>query len=326
MKKILIITDNLPDQVNGVVTTFTNIEKNLVLDGYSVLYLNPRQFKYFDCPGYSEVKLSLPWKIGQKIKEMDADHIHIATEGPIGLFARFYLNKHRIVYNTSYHTKFPEFLKKIYGIPEGITYKYLRWFHKDSKQVLVPTEELKNELEEKKFKNLKVWTRGVDTKIFNSKRRSLVPNGQNYIVCVSRVSKEKGLDDFCQLKGNKVLIGDGPYLNTLKEKYPNVIFLGVKKGVELAEWIANADVFVFPSKTDTFGIVILESIACGTPVASYIQPGPLEVIEPMYNGMYSDNLQHSVTACYQINRNEVYKSSKKWTWENSTKQFKEALA
>ena len=216
MKKILIVTDNLPDQVNGVVTTFTNIEKNLVLDGYSVLYLNPRQFKYFDCPGYSEVKLSLPWKIGQKIKEMDANHIHIATEGPIGLFARFYLNKHGIDYNTSYHTKFPEFLKKIYGIPEGITYKYLRWFHKDSKQVLVPTEELKKELEEKKFKNLKVWTRGVDTKIFNSKRRSLVPNGQNYIVCVSRVSKEKGLDDFCQLKGNKVLIGDGPYLNTLK--------------------------------------------------------------------------------------------------------------
>lgn len=323
MKKILIITDNLPDQINGVVTTFTNIEKNLVLDGYSVLYLDPRQFKHFDCPGYPEVKLSFPWKISEKIKALDADHIHIATEGPIGLFSRFYFNKHRIAYNTSYHTKFPEFLRKIYGVPEGLTYKYLRWFHRDSKKVLVPTESLKKELENKNFKNLKIWTRGVDTNIFNPKRRT---KPDNYIVCVSRISKEKGLDDFCQLKGNKVLIGDGPYLNALKEKYPDVKFLGVKKGMELAEWVANANVFVFPSKADTFGIVILEAIACGTPVASYIQPGPLEVIEPMYNGMYSDNLQHSVTACYQISRGEVYRSSKKWTWQQSTKQFIEALA
>ena len=322
MKKILIVTDNLPDQVNGVVTTFQNIEKNLVLDGYSVVYLNPRQFIHFDCPGYPEVKLSLPWQIGKKITEVSPDHIHIATEGPIGLFARFHCNRHNIRYNTSYHTKFPEFLKKIYGLPEGLTYKYLRWFHRDSEKVLVPTEGLKKELEQKKFKNLKVWTRGVDTNIFNPKRRT---KPSDYIVCVSRVSKEKGLDDFCQLKGNKVLIGDGPYLNTLKEKYPDVKFLGIKQGAELAEWVANADVFVFPSKADTFGIVILESIACGTPVASYIEPGPLEAIQPMYNGMYSDNLQHSVTACYQVNRGEVFRTSKIWTWENSTKQFKEAL-
>ena len=323
MKKILIVTDNLPDQINGVVTTFTNIEKNLVLDGYSVLYLDPRQFSHFDCPGYPEVKLSFPWQIGKKIEKMDADYIHIATEGPIGLFARFHFNKRRIAYNTSYHTRFPEFLKKIYKVPEWITYKYLKWFHKDSKRVLVPTNEMKNDLESRGFKNLSVWTRGVDTNIFNPKRRT---RPENYIVCVSRVSKEKGLDDFCQLKGNKVLIGDGPYLKELQEKYPEVTFLGVKKGAELAEWVANADVFVFPSKADTFGVVILESIACGTPVASYIQPGPLEVIEPMYNGMYSDNLQHSVTACYQINRSEVYRSSKTWTWQNSTKQFLQALA
>ena len=322
MKKILIVTDNLPDQVNGVVTTFQNIEKNLVLDGYSVVYLNPRQFIHFDCPGYPEVKLSLPWQIGKKITEVSPDHIHIATEGPIGLFARFHCNRHNIRYNTSYHTKFPEFLKSIYGIPEGITYKYLRWFHRDSKKVLVPTNQMKQQLIQKRFKALEVWTRGVDDEIFNPTRRK---KPSSYIVCVSRVSKEKGLDDFCQLKGSKVLVGDGPYLNTLKEKYPDVLFVGVKRGAELAEWVANADVFVFPSKTDTFGIVILESIACGTPVASYIEPGPLEAIQPMYNGMYSDNLQHSVNACYQINRDEVYRSSRMWTWKNSTKQFIEAL-
>lgn len=322
MKKILIITDNLPNQVNGVVTTFTNIEKILVNNGYEIVYLNPTHFKHYDCLGYPEVKLSLPWKIGKKIDEINADYIHIATEGPIGLFGRFHLNKRKISYNTSYHTKFPEFLKQIYKLPECITYKYLKWFHKDSKRVLVPTNEMMKLLVSKGFKKISVWTRGVDTEIFNPQRRN---NPNNYIVCVSRVSKEKGLDDFCQLKGNKVLIGDGPYLKELKEKYPDVKFLGVKKGVELAEWVANADVFVFPSKADTFGVVILEAIACGTPVASYIEPGPLEVIEPMYNGMYSDNLQHNVTSCYQINRNEVYRSSKIFTWQNSTKQFLDSL-
>lgn len=321
-KKLLIITDNLPNQINGVARTFQNIEKNLLLAGYHVFFIDPRKFYYFNCPKYSEVKLSLPWKIGKKIAEISPDYIHIATEGPIGLFARLYLNKHRIRYNTSYHTKFPEFLKKIYGLPEGITYKYLRWFHRDSEKVLVPTQQMKKELEVKRFNNVDVWTRGVDTDIFNPNRR-IKPD--NYIVCVSRVSKEKGLDDFCNLKGNKVLVGDGPYLQELKKKYPDVMFVGCKEGKELAEWVANADVFVFPSKADTFGIVILESIACGTPVASYIEPGPLEVIEPMYNGMYSDNLQHSINACYQINREGVYKTSKKWTWEESTKQFIEAL-
>ena len=139
------------------------------------------------------------------------------------------------------------------------------------------------------------------------------------------INKEKGLDDFCQLKGNKVLIGDGPYLNTLKEKYPDVKFLGVKQGAELAGWIANADVFVFPSKADTFGIVILEAIACGTPVASYIEPGPLEVISNGINGYYSNDLQMNVVMCLTINRGDVYSSSKNWSWKNSTKQFKEAL-
>lgn len=322
MKKILIITDNLPNQINGVVTTFTNIEKVLVENGYEVLYLNPSNFKHYNCPGYPEVKLSLPWGIGKKIDEINPDYVHIATEGPIGLFGRFYLNKKKINYNTSYHTKFPEFLKEIYLIPEFISYNYLRWFHKNSKRVLVPTNEIKKLLISKKFEKISVWTRGVDTSVFNPKRRT---RQGDYILCVSRVSKEKGLDDFCQLKGNKVLIGDGPYLNDLKAKYPDVKFLGAKKGSELAEWVANADVFVFPSKTDTFGVVILEAIACGTPVASYIEPGPLEVIEPMYNGMYSDDLQHNVTACYQINRNEVYRSSVTFTWQNSAKQFLNSL-
>lgn len=323
MKKILIISDNLPNQINGVVTTFRNVEKSLSSNNCEVVYIDPTHFKHFDCPGYPEVKLSIPLKIGEKIKNCGADYVHIATEGPIGLFARFYLNKNKIQYNTSYHTRFPEFLNKIYKIPEKVTYAYLKWFHKKSKKVLVPTTEMKKNLSEKGFKNLSVWTRGVDGSVFNPKRRN---NPQNYIVCVSRVSKEKGLDDFCKLKGNKVLVGDGPYLEELKKKYPDVNFVGVKMGIELAEIIANSDVFVFPSKTDTFGVVILEAIACGTPVASYIQPGPLEVVIPMFNGMYGDDLQSSVTSCYQINRREVFESSKSWTWEKSAKQFLDSFS
>jgi glycosyltransferase involved in cell wall biosynthesis len=321
-KNILIVTDNLPNQVNGVVTTFTNVEKNLVSNGFNVSYLDPRSFKHFDCPGYSEVKLSFPWKIGEKISKMNADYVHIATEGPIGLFARFYCNKHKIPYNTSYHTRFPEFLKEIYGISEKFTYSYLKWFHRDSKKVLVPTKWMKRKLEERGFEKLQVWTRGVDNETFNPGRRI---NPKDYIVCVSRVSKEKGLDDFCQLSGNKVLIGDGPYLNELKKKYPDVLFLGIKRGIELAEWVANADVFVFPSKADTFGVVILEAIACGTPVAAYIQPGPLEVIVNGINGYHSDDLKTNVSLCYSIDRKNVYDSSKVWTWKNSTQQFLNAL-
>ncbi len=322
MKKILIVTDNLPDQINGVVTTFNNIEKILTLKGYTVTYINPEKFNYISCPGYNEVKLSIPLGIKSAINKSNADYIHIATEGPIGLFTKLYCDLHNIKYTTSYHTKFPEFLKKIYNIPEYITYKYLKWFHSKSKKVLVPTKDIKNILNLKGFKNLKIWTRGVDSDIFNPSRRT---NPDNYLICVSRVSKEKGLDDFCKLKGNKILVGNGPYLKELKEIYPDVNFVGVKMGIELSELISNASVFIFPSKTDTFGIVILEAIACGTPVASYEEPGPKEVISLGINGFYGENLEENIINCLKINREDVYSSSKKWTWEISTNQFLESL-
>ena len=149
-KKILVITDNVPDQINGVVVTFKSMEEHALLDGYNIVYLTPLQFLHFNCPGYSEVKLAVPWDIGKKIEEISPDYIHIATEGPVGLFARLYLDKRGYRYNTSYHTKFPEFLKTIYGIPMGLTWGYLRWFHKHSGKLLVNTRSTKKQLEEKK--------------------------------------------------------------------------------------------------------------------------------------------------------------------------------
>ena len=236
-KKILIITDNLPDQINGVVTTYKNIESCAILDGYTVDYINPSRFRYVDCPGYNEVKLTIPWRMGEEIKKINPDYIHIATEGPVGLWARAYLSKHNIRHNTAYHTKFPEGLNKLFGIPESLTWRYVRWFHKHSGKVLTTTDTMKQDLLSHKFDdNIVSWTRGVDRNIFNSSHR--VETTSKYIVCVSRVSKEKNLEEFFEIDYPgylKIMVGDGPMLETYKKKYPNVHFTGFKTGVDLAE-------------------------------------------------------------------------------------------
>ena len=210
MKKILIVTDNLPDQINGVVTTYKNIEACAVLDGYNIVYITPRNFRYFDCPGYNEVKIACTWKMGEKIEAVGADYIHIATEGPVGLSARKYLSKHNIRYNTAYHTKFPEGLRALFGIPEAVTWPLVRWFHKHSGKVLTTTETMKQELLSHGFKdNIISWTRGVDREIFNPTHR--VKTTSKYILCVSRVSKEKNLEEFFELDYPgylKVMVGD----------------------------------------------------------------------------------------------------------------------
>ena len=203
MKKILIVSDNLPDQINGVVTTYKNIEACAVLDGYNIVYITPRNFRYFDCPGYNEVKITLTRKrtVGKIFEEISPDYIHIATEGPLGLWARAYLSKHNIRYNTAYHTKFPEGLRALFGIPEAVTWPLVRWFHKHSGKVLTTTETMKRDLLSHGFKdNIISWTRGVDRDIFNPTHR--VKTTSKYILCVSRVSKEKNLEEL--IKNNKI--------------------------------------------------------------------------------------------------------------------------
>ena len=327
-KKILIITDNLPDQINGVVTTYKNIETCAILDGYTVDYINPSRFRYVDCPGYNEVKLTFPWRMGEEIKKIDPDYIHIATEGPLGLWARAYLAKHNIRHNTAYHTKFPEGLAKLFGIPESLTWRYVRWFHKHSGKVLTTTETMKRDLLAHKFDdNIVAWTRGVDREIFNPSYRHDNINGK-YLLCVSRVSKEKNLEEFFKLDYRgyyKVMVGDGPMLETYKKQYPDVIFTGFKTGKPLAQYYANAEVFVFPSQWETFGIVMIEAMACGTPVAAYPCDGPKDVIDQAETGFMNENLADAVTACLQLNRDRVLKGSQRWSWDTAWQTFRDNL-
>ena len=327
-KKILIITDNLPDQINGVVTTYKNIETMAILDGYTVDYINPSRFRYVDCPGYNEVKLTFPWRMGEEIKKIDPNYIHIATEGPLGLWARAYLAKHNIRHNTAYHTKFPEGLAKLFGIPESLTWRYVRWFHKHSGKVLTTTDTMKRDLLAHKFDdNIVSWTRGVDREIFNPSHRHDNINGK-YLLCVSRVSKEKNLEEFFKLDYPgyyKIMVGDGPMLETYKKQYPDVIFTGFKTGKPLAQYYANAEVFVFPSKWETFGIVMIESMACGTPVAAFPCDGPKDVIEQGVTGFMNENLADSVTACLQLNRDRVLKGSQRWSWDIAWQTFRDNL-
>ena len=325
-KTILIITDNLPEQINGVVTTYTNIEACAILDDYHVVYITPRDFRYFDCPGYNEVKIAYPRQMGKKIEEISADYIHIATEGPIGLCARKYLSKHNLRYNTAYHTKFPEGLRALFGIPEAVTWPLVRWFHKHSGKVLTTTDTMVAELRAHGFDgNVISWTRGVDRDIFYP--ADITVEKQPLLVCVSRVSKEKNLEDFFKLDypGHKIMVGDGPMLEEYKAEYPSVEFVGAKRGVELGDYYRMADVFVFPSRWETFGLVMIEAMACGTPVAAYPCQGPLDVVDEGVTGCLNDELKQAVNDALMLDRTKVWQGSARWTWENAWAIFRDNL-
>jgi glycosyltransferase involved in cell wall biosynthesis len=330
MKTVLIITDNLPDQINGVVTTYKNLEACAILDDYRIVYITPGDFGYFDCPRYNEVKIAYPRKMGKKIEEIGPDYIHIATEGPIGLWARKYLSKCDIRHNTAYHTKFPEGLKKLFGIPEFLTWKFVRWFHKHSGKVLTTTDSMVKELHEHGFTGEVIpWTRGVNRNIFYPSKRN--PNPKYVLVCVARVSKEKNLEDFFELEypgAHKIMVGDGPMLEKYKKQYPDVEFVGFKTGHDLAHYYQMADVFVFPSRWETFGIVMIEAMACGTPVAAYNCQGPKDVIDQGVTGFMveeNEGLRVAVDKCLLIDRADVHRASQHWSWENAWNIFKNNL-
>jgi glycosyltransferase involved in cell wall biosynthesis len=328
-KTILIVTDNLPEQINGVVTTYKNIEACAVRDNYRVVYIDPGRFRYVDCPGYNEVKIAFPRKVGKILEEINPDHIHIATEGPIGLRVRQYLDKHNYRYNTAYHTKFPEGLRALFGIPEALTWPLVRWFHKHSGKVLTTTDTMVQELKEHGFDgDIISWTRGVDRDIFSPALRIPRVTTNKTLVCVARVSKEKNLEDFFELdypNCHKIMVGNGPMLETYKKQYPDVEFVGFKRGNELAEYYANADVFVFPSKWETFGIVMIEAMACGTPVAAYPVQGPTDVIDEGITGCMNDDLKQAINDALMLNRQRVWEGSNRWTWERAWEIFRDNL-
>lgn len=322
--KIVIVTDTF-DNINGVCTTLKNTVHELVSMKHEVLVIEPSQFKTIRCPGYPEIKLSLNiWKVRGKISRFDPDAIHIATEGPLGFAARQYCKRRKIPYNTSYHTKHPETLNKMFNMPIEWGYIIMRWFHKFSTKILVSSESMKKDLINHGFDHLEIWSRGVDTQIFNPTARiGPMTIKRPILLCVSRISKEKGIDDFCKLKttGTKILIGDGPYLDEVKSKYKDIRYIGYKHGSTLAHFYTNANVFVFPSKTDTFGVVMLEANACGTPVAAYPVTGPNDIIIQGLNGVLNDNLTIAVEEALKCDRNIVSEYAEKFSWRACTLTF-----
>jgi len=328
---ILVITDNTPDQINGVVTTFRCLESQACADGYEIRYIHPGLFCHASCPGYPEVKLAWPRGIGRMIRAIAPDHVHIATEGPVGLAARLWLDRHGWRYNTSYHTRFPEFVREIYGLPTWITYVYLRWFHKHSGRVLTTTDTMVRDLQAHGFDGeILAWTRGVD-------RDQLMPSqdwqhdrkfqDRPRVLYVGRVSREKNLEALCDLhrEFHIDIVGDGPYRTELEQRYPRVNFLGYRKGSALADCYAQADVFAFPSRADTFGIVMIEAMSLGTPVAGYPVPGPQDVIEQGVTGYTDDDLARAIRLCMGLDREQVSRASERWTWHHCWSIFRDNL-
>lgn len=325
--KIILITDAWAPQVNGVVTTYTNIIRNLP-DHVGVDVIEPSHFFGFNFPFYKGIKLCLcTYNTMYDVLEEKTTlynsqgysvYYHIATEGPLGLKAKRVLDDCNIEYTTAYHTKFPEFFKAMYGIPEKFTRWYFNWFHSRSKYVLCSS---KSNAEENKNWNSIVLDKGIDD-IFVTKKKKY--STHKILLYVGRVSKEKNIEDFCELdilNSTKVVVGNGPHLQTLKKQYPDVEFVGYKFGTELAEFYRNSDVLVFPSKVDTYGIVILEAMACGTPCAGYNVTGPKDQIKNGINGFVDEDLELAVEMCLELDRENVYRSVKDKNWKTSAQQF-----
>ncbi|OQR96151.1 hypothetical protein ACHHYP_16929 [Achlya hypogyna] len=323
---VLVVSDNMRSNINGVVTMFNNIEGLAERDGFRFVYLTPSEFPHFDCPGYPDIKMSLPIGLDDMVTKLQPDYVHIATEGPLGLATRIYCDRRDIAYNSGYHTKIPEYIHVMYGIPESVGYAYLRWFHRNSARVLTTTTSMVDELEHRGFYNhIKPITFGVDRSIFQSRLRREDFRGlpRPILLSVGRVSKEKGLDDFCKLEypGTKIVVGDGAYRKELAHRYPDVLFVGFQKGVALAEFYANADCLVFPSRTDTFGVVIIEALAVGTPVSAYHVTGPKDILQQNVTGVMGDDLRANVDACLRLDRRQVEDASLCWSWENCWRIF-----
>lgn len=334
MSKILLITDAWRGQTNGVVTTLTNLVEQAKKQGDTVHVFHPGRCKIrFPLPGYKEITIgiAMPWTVRKLLKKQRWDHIHIATpEGALGIaFARA-CRRLRIPFSTSCHTKFPEFVNaRIPAIPVHWGWRWMRHVYRGSTNILTTTDTMVKELKDWGFtQDIRAWTRGVDRTVFNPNNRAEPCCGKPLLVCVSRVSHEKGLDDFCKIDwpgATLAIVGDGPYRKQLQERYPDVVFVGLLKGEQLAEWYRNADCFVFPSRTDTFGVVMVESMACGTPVAAYPVTGPVDVIEQGVSGYMHDSLKTAVQHCLALDRTRVHVSSSRYSWEECYKQFKQTL-
>lgn len=323
--KIMIITDAWDPQVNGVVRTLKQTRTELIGMGHEVEMITPNDFTTIPCPTYPDISLSiLPGKlVAKKLKAFAPDAMHIATEGPLGLSARAYAVKNKLPFSTAYHTRFPEYVKARIGVPLSWTYAFLRWFHGPSMAVMAPTIVVKNDLEAHGFTNVVLWSRGVDLDIFKMQGSKILNTAHPIFLYVGRVAVEKNINAFLEidLPGSKWVVGDGPAMAGIKQKYPNINYLGVLQQQELAKVYAAADVFVFPSKTDTFGLVLLEAMACGTPVAAYPVTGPIDVLGNSPAGAMNEDLREACMQALKIPREVARAHAERFSWRAASEQF-----
>jgi glycosyltransferase involved in cell wall biosynthesis len=327
---LVLVTDAWVPQVNGVVRTLQRTRAELERLGHRVDVISPDQFRTIPCPTYPEIRLAL-WPGRKVYRQLDAlkpDAIHISTEGPLGRAARAWCLKRRLPFTTAYHTRFPEYVAARFAVPLAWTYAIVRRFHAPAARVMVATQSVESELIERGFVNISRWTRGVDLELFRPDERATLDLQRPIHLYVGRVAVEKNIGAFLALTlpGSKVVIGDGPQLAALKAHYPGVHFLGAKFGSDLARHVAAADVFVFPSLTDTFGLVMLEAMACGLPVAAFPVAGPKDVVREGEVGALDWDLAKAAERALALSREACRRYAQDFSWEAATRQFLANLA
>jgi glycosyltransferase involved in cell wall biosynthesis len=329
--RVAIVSDAWAPQVNGVVRTLAMVTAELRTMGHEVLLVTPDQFRTIACPGYPEIRLALagPRAVGGKLADFAPDAIHIATEGPLGWAARRWCLRHGQPFTTAYHTQFPQYLARRTGLPPALFWPLIRRFHRPASAIMVATPTIAAELREQGLEQIRPWSRGVDTAQFHPDH--LPPDLFLHLprpiqLYVGRVAVEKNIGAFLDNShpGSKVVVGDGPALTQLRARYPQAHFLGQQGGPALAACYAAADVFVFPSRTDTFGLVLVEALACGTPVAAYPVAGPLDVLVPQAGAM-DEMLEAAIVRALLLRRADCLEHGRSFSWQASAAQFVAAL-
>lgn len=323
--KIAIVTDAWRPQTNGVVTTLTRTADCLRSLGHDVVAMTPDGFSTVPCPTYPEIRLALfqGRRVVEWLEREQPEALHVATEGPLGLAARNAAVRAGLRFTTSYHTQFPQYVRARYPIPERVSYAALRRFHAVAERTMVGTARVRADLRRHGFRNLVQWTRGVDTALFRPREGATLPYPGPILMYVGRVAVEKSVEDFllADAPGTKVVVGGGPALADLRARYPQAVFTGYRFGEELAQLLAAADVFVFPSRTDTFGLVMLEAMASGVPIAAYPVTGPVDVVREGVTGCLRERLADAIAAALPLDRATCREHALAFSWENATREF-----
>lgn len=327
--RILIATDAWRPQTNGVVSTLEQTVRRLEARGHEVRLLTPEGFNTFALPGYSEIRLALgvQKQVGTRFAQARPEAVHIATEGPIGLAVRAWCVMHGLRFTTSYHTQFPQYLRKRLPVPVSWSYALMRWFHAAGERCMVSTQSMHDELVARGFRNLVRWRRGVDSTLFRPLDKSFLDLPRPVAAYVGRAAVEKNLEAFLSMEwaGSKLVIGDGPERAKLQARFPGAVFVGYQHGELLASHLAAADVMVFPSLTDTFGLVNLEALACGVPVAAFPVTGPKDVIEEGVTGALDWDLAAAARRALAARPSDCVATAARWSWERCTSEFEANL-